>query len=137
MKIVKTTTTFILFLALSVLLSFSVFAASPNSYPIKDPDSVSTSIQPFYANIFCLFLTQGDNWIHADMDTYSELNLRIDIKVYKNGVLDFSDYSTVKNDDFCYIDSDYTFIAGNTYRVEAKFTAGSETTTKKISFTQK
>lgn len=133
MKTVKKVTALLLSLTMIVLLSFSAMAATNHSisYSSSADDII---IQPYYINIFTTDLSRGKTWVYADMETYSKMSLRIDIKIYKNGSLDFSDYTTA-NDSFCAIDVDYTFISGVSYKIEATYKAGTEKVTKSMPFT--
>jgi len=63
------------------------------------------------------------------------MNLKIDIKIYKNGPLSYSTYKTANNALTCMLDVDYTFVSGTPYRIEATYTAGSEAVPKSMSFT--
>jgi hypothetical protein len=91
--------------------------------------------EPNYVNISTAFLSRDDTWISADVTAKSDMNLRIDIKVYKNGSLVDTFYTTSYGM-ICAFYTDYDFIKGASYKVEATYTAGTERTTKKLSFTQ-
>ena len=134
MKIAKKSTSLLLGVIMLFLLSISV-AAESNRFV---PDGVTGNgiiVQPKYLNVNTTRLIYGNTWIYADMTTKSSMNLRIDIKVYKNGSLDHSDYTTAYGS-FCGIDVDYVFKQGNKYKIEATYKAGTESIPKSISFTQ-
>ena len=124
--------TFSLFLCVVMLLSFSATTfANPNyENDIHEPVIVA----PRYMYIVATYLSRGSDWIYADMDADYNMNLRIDVKVYKNGLLVKSAYAT-RYGMYCAMDVNYAFEAGAKYKVEAKYTAGSESTTKTLNFT--
>lgn len=133
MKTVKKVTAMLISLTMIVLLSFSAVAAEnqTESYVVKTEGII---IQARYVNINTTALSRGNTWVYADMETKSDMSLRIDIKIYKNGSLDFSDYTTAY-DSYCLLDVDYDFIKGVSYKIEATYKAGTETVPKSMSFT--
>ena len=130
----KKVTALTLGLIFALTLPFSAIAAPIPVQPLGS-DTGFVEFQPFYLNIATTYLSRGSNWIAADMEAKSKMNLRIDIKVYKNGSLSYSTYKTANNSMYCAIDVDYTFVSGTPYRIEATYTAGSEVVPKSMSFT--
>lgn len=124
--------------AISLLLVITMLSLAPFSAIASTTQATQNSneIQPYYVNIFTVGLSRGNTWVYADMEAFSKMSLRTDVKIYKNGKLDFSDYATA-NDMFCELDVGYDFESGVAYRINATYKAGTETVPKSMSFTQK
>ena len=134
MKTVKKVISVVFGISMMILLCLPVLAAESEDTPYGVQANIHW-LEPNYTNIATTFLTCGDTWISADVIAKSDMNLRIDVRVYKNGSLEDSFYATDYGTD-CIFYQDYIFVTGERYKVEATYTAGSESTTKSVSFTQ-
>ncbi len=131
MQFVKKIASIIVALAISILNALPVMAAQPQEILSQSNESI---MQPFYVNINTTFLTRGDDWISADCTTKAEMSITITVKVYKSGKLvDTFSSSTYGRGGNLY--TDYNFESGASYKISATYKAGSEITTKSISFT--
>ena len=132
----KTTKKFIaLVLCLAMVLSLPQFALAVNAQGIPDGSQRQQQDPPpaKYQNINTTSLSRGANYIDASCTVKSNMNLKIAVKVYKNGVL-VNSYSTTDYGQCILFYTSYTFTSGADYKVEATYTAGSEIVTKTLKF---
>jgi len=126
----------VLLITISLLFALSFPVAARGSTGLAHEDiSIEQAGITRYTNINSTYLSRGKTWIAADFNTKSNMYLRIDLRVYKAGTLDYSDYVTKSNYDILAIDANYSFVNGVSYIVEATYTAGSEVVTKSLTFT--
>ena len=117
------------------LLMISLLSVPALAAPMFSP-TLSENYDPFvipYEVIDKLTLSRGSNWVHADCIVGSNMNLRIDVKIYRSGTLVKTGYATNYGKS-CMYDTEYNFISGTSYKVEATYTAGTEKVTKTLSF---
>ena len=109
MKIVKKITSLLFLIALFISSSIYVMAAEPSYERVKYTEDSSMQLQ--YLNISTTMLSCDETWIAADCSVKTKMNIKITVKVYKNGSL-VDTFSESGYGRFAGLDVDYDFEKG-------------------------